>query len=133
MTIDADGIDRADFRRDDQVDDAVGKHRRRERKADAERLPLDRVGGRRLAAAPPPPTFCTTGTGNSPPARKLAVSPDSAISVGCASVVTAPLRSSASSWTLKLRAERPERARDDPEAVGDRADAIAEHCSGSST
>ena len=50
----------------------------------------------------PPPTFCTTGTGNSPPARKLAVSPDSAISVGSASVVIAPFFSSASSVTLKF-------------------------------
>src|SRR5216117_2081904 len=40
---------------------------------------------------PPPPTFWTTGTGNSPPARKLAVSPDNAIRVGSARVVIAPL------------------------------------------
>jgi len=40
----------------------------------------------------PPPLLWTVGTGNSPPARKLAVSPDSATKVGSASVVTAPLR-----------------------------------------
>ena len=46
-------VDRADFRRDDQVDDAVGKHGRREGQADAERLPFDRDARccRRPAAA----------------------------------------------------------------------------------
>ena len=63
----------------------------------------------------------TTGTGNSPPARKLAVSPDSATSVGSASVVIAPLRSSASSVASMFEPEDVERPREDAEAVDDRA------------
>ncbi len=50
----------------------------------------------------PPPLPCATGIGNSPPARKLAVSPDRATSVGSASVVTTPLRSSALSVASML-------------------------------
>ncbi len=49
-----------------------------------------------------PLPLCTIGTGNSPPARKLAVSPDSATRVGSASVVIAPFFSSASRVTLKF-------------------------------
>src|SRR5690349_23779131 len=55
-----------------------------------------------IAELPPfDPLACETGIGNSPPARKLAVSPDKAIRVGSARVVTTPLFSSASSVTLK--------------------------------
>jgi len=57
-----------------------------------------------VIAVVPVPVFppCETGIGNSPPARKLAVSPDSATRVGSASVVIAPFFSSASSVTLKF-------------------------------
>ena len=59
-----------------------------------------------LEALPPPPPPWLTGIGNSPPARKLAVSPDSATSVGSASVVITPLVSSASSVALTLPPSR---------------------------
>src|SRR6185369_17723720 len=51
---------------------------------------------------PPPLPLWITGIGNSPPARKLAVSPDRATSVGSARVVITPFRSSASRVTLKF-------------------------------
>ena len=111
-------VDRADLGRDFQVDHAVGQHRRREGQADTERLEFDRDGDRRC---PPPPLPCATGIGNSPPARKLAVSPDSATSVGSASVVTAPLRSSAFKRRFDVEPDDAEHPRQDPEAVDDRA------------
>ena len=43
-----------------------------------------------------------TGTGNSPPARKLAVSPESAVRLGSARTLTRPSRSSASMMPLML-------------------------------
>ena len=48
----------------------------------------------------PPVPFCATGTGNSPPARNEAVSPESATRLGSARVLTTPLRSSASSTVV---------------------------------
>ena len=104
--IDADGSIELTSGCDDQVDDTVGKNRRREGQADAERLPFD--GDRLLPLPSCRRSPWTTGTGNSPPARKFAVSPDSATSVGSASVVTAPFVSSASSVDVEVGAERPE-------------------------
>src|SRR5207342_3711450 len=48
-----------------------------------------------MALSPPLLPLWATGIGNSPPARKLAVSPDSATNVGSASVVTTPFLSRA--------------------------------------
>ena len=46
-------IDRADFRRNDHIDYAVGEHRRSEGKAHAERLPLDCKCAALLLEPPP--------------------------------------------------------------------------------
>ncbi len=54
----------------------------------------------------PAPPACETGMGNSPPARKSAVSPESAVRLGCASVVTRPARSARSNEALMLRPSR---------------------------
>ena len=51
------------------------------------------------------PSACETGIGNSPPARKLAVSPDSAVRFGSASVVTRPSFCSRSSVPSRSSAE----------------------------
>ena len=52
------------------------------------------------------PSLSTTGTGNSPPARKLAVSPDTAVRLGSARVRIRPSRSSARS-ALAARVSPP--------------------------
>ena len=57
--------------------------------------------------AAPPPLPWLTEIGNSPPARKLAVSPDKATSVGSARVVTRPLFSSASSEATTFAPSKP--------------------------
>ncbi len=51
------------------------------------------------------PSSCSTGTGNSPPARNFAVSPDSAIRFGSASVLTKPFCSSV--WNVVDRSGLP--------------------------
>ncbi len=65
------------------------------------RLTPNSLNSTEIASPPSPPW--ATGIGNSPPARKLAVSPDSATSVGSARVVTTPLRSSAFNVALISR------------------------------
>ena len=52
------------------------------------------------------PSDCEIGTGNSPPARKLAVSPESAVRFGSASVVTRPSVSPRSSVPSRSRPSR---------------------------
>ena len=71
-----------------QVDQAVVEHGRREGEADAVALLFDRDLSCCCRSARP-------GSGYSPPARKLAVSPDSAVRFGSASVRTRPRCSSA--------------------------------------
>ena len=53
-------------------------------------------------SVPPSPTDATVGMGNSPPARKLAVSPESAMRFGSARVLTSPFVSKASKKSEKL-------------------------------
>ena len=58
------------------------------------------------------PSDCETGIGNSPPARKLAVSPESAVRFGSASVVTRPSVSARSSDEQDVHAEELADARE---------------------
>ena len=74
-----------------QVQPLGRQHRRHEGQADAERLELD---GDLIVVARP------TGMGNSPPARKLAVSPDWAVRFGSASTVMSWSAASASMSAL---------------------------------
>ena len=55
-----------------------------------------------MTGAPPILPACATGTGNSPPARKDAVSPESAIKSGSARRRTRPFSSSADRVTSRL-------------------------------
>ena len=55
-----------------------------------------------MTGTPPVPPGCTVGTGNSPPARKEAVSPESAIKSGSARRRTRPFVSSADRVTSRL-------------------------------
>src|SRR6266404_2292759 len=54
-----------------------------------------------VMTVPPPLLDWGTGTGNSPPARKLAVSPDKAVRLGSARTVTSPSVAKASMKLLK--------------------------------
>ena len=49
------------------------------------------------------PSACEIGTGNSPPARKLAVSPESAVRFGSARIVTRPSLAARSSAPMRSR------------------------------
>ena len=90
-------VELAHRRRQTQIDDAVCQDRRHERQLHAERLVVD--GDDRHAAGAP---GCTTGTGNSPPARKEAVSPESATKSGSAKRRMRPFVSSAVRVTSRL-------------------------------
>ena len=69
---------------------------------------------------PPTPGVEAMGTGNSPPARKLAVSPDSAVRLGCASNVMKPscARASIIELTLPLWTVAMLRLRTSPKVTG---------------
>ena len=84
-------VELADLRLDLHVDQAAAQHGWREGQTDAELLVVDGD----LACGPP-----GTGIGYSPPARKLAVSPDSATRLGSASERARPCCSSALMMTV---------------------------------
>ena len=112
------GVDLADLRLDLEIDQAVAEHGRREGKADAVFLVVDGD----LAERTP-----DTGIGYSPPARKLAVSPDSATRLGSARLRATPFCSSALISTSAVHAACDQAA--DHEAERRRA---GEHASGDS-
>ena len=79
--------------------------------------------------APPSPLVWLTGTGNSPPARNEAFSPDSAISVGWASVLARPRDFQRVELRGDVEAADAERLADDAEQVGQRGDRqVRRHC-----
>ena len=98
-------VELADLRTDAHRDAAVGQHDRRESEADAILLILDRDARR---------SPCEIGIGNSPPARKLAVSPERAVRFGSARIVATPSFAARSSVPSR---SRPRRCAEQPASV----------------
>ena len=90
-------VELAHRRRQAQIDDAASQDRRHERQLHAEGLAFG--GDDRHAAGAP---RLRVGTGNSPPARKEAVSPESATKSGSARRRMRPFVSSADRVTSRL-------------------------------